>query len=348
MREPAAGDAPAPGTVRAIAPGVLWARMPMPLALDHVNVWLLDDGDSWTVIDTGLPCEAARAAWDALFQGTLAGRPLRRVVCTHMHPDHVGLADWLCRRSGAELWMTQGEYLSALLLSAGVAPTDTASMLALFASHGAPADRTAALAQRGNFYARTVPVLPRAYRRIEAGQTLRLGGRDWLVIGGAGHSPEHAALWCEADGLLISGDMVLPRITTNVSVYPIEPEADALGRYLDSLAPFELLPEHALVLPSHGRPFGGRDGAGALHARIEQLRAHHVERLGRVREACRGTPRSAFELLPHLFSRPLDGHGLGFALGEAIAHANHLWARGDLERRVDAAGGIRFLTREAA
>lgn len=330
-------DAPPPGSAHEIAPGVLWLRMPMPLALDHINLWLLADGDGWTAVDCGLTTDATRTAWEAVFAGPMAGRPLTRVLCTHMHPDHVGLADWLCARWSAPLWMTQGEYLSARVLSAGLAPTDTASMIAHFRDHGAPEDALAQLRDRGNFYARMVPSVPLRYRRIVHGERLRIGGATWEVIEGGGHSPEHASLWCASRGLLIAGDLLLPRITTNVSVFPIEPEADALGRYLQALTRFDALPDDARVLPSHGLPFSG------VHARLRYLREHHAERLAAVRAACADGPRTAAELVPVLFRRKLDAHQLGFALGEAIAHANHLWSCGVLQRSVDGGGTVRYV-----
>ena len=336
--------APQPGHALALGDGVHWLRMPMPLALDHINLWLLDDGDGWTAIDCGLATDAARAAWTQLAATRLPPRPLRRVLCTHMHPDHVGLADWLCAGHGAELLMTQGEYLSARLTAAGLAPTDPDSWLAHYRVHGASDDDLAQLSGRGNFYMRMVPSMPTRYRRIVHDQTLRLGRADWQVIGGGGHSPEHAALWCDAHGLLISGDMLLPRISTNVSVFPIEPDADPLGRYLDSLTRFEPLPADTRVLPSHGLPFVG------VHGRVRQLREHHADRLGAVLQACAAQPLSARELVPVLFRRVLDVHQLSFALGEAIAHAHRLWHGGALERVGDggAASVWRWRTRDAS
>ncbi|OIQ90296.1 putative metallo-hydrolase YflN [mine drainage metagenome] len=327
---------PVPGQLHEVAAGVYWLRMPMPLALDHINLWLLEDGRGWTVVDCGLHTDATREAWEQIFAEGLRGRPITRVVCTHMHPDHIGLADWLCHRWDAPLCMTQGEYLSARLLSAGLPPTDTASMLAHFRLHGADPAHLQELAGRGNFYARMVPSVPHAYQRLVHGQLLRVGRDNWQIIEGGGHSPEHASLWCEARGLLIAGDLLLPRISTNVSVFPIEPEADALGRYLRALARFTALPAGMRVLPSHGLPFTG------AHARVRRLRIHHAERLARVLQACQGQACTAADLIPVLFRRELDAHQLGFALGEAIAHAHRLWHAGALRREFDAQGRARF------
>ncbi len=327
---------PEPGQALAVAPGVYWVRMPMPMALDHVNLWLLDDGNAWTVVDCGLNNDATRGLWDQVFERHLQGRAVQRVICTHMHPDHIGLADWLCRRWQVPLLMTQGEYLSARLISSGLAPTTTEGMLEHFRAHGAAPQHLQDLAARGNMYMQMVPAVPQSFRRLEAGQRLRIGGAEWQVVEGGGHCPEHASLWCAEHGVLISGDLLLPRISTNVSVHAIEPEADALGRYLRSLERFDALDAHTRVLPSHGLPFVG------VHARVRQLREHHADRLHLVLQACAQRPLSAAELIPLLFRRTLDSHQLGFALGEAIAHAHRLWAIGALRRDIDSDGRIRF------
>lgn len=327
---------PEPGTPMPVAPGVHWLRMSMPMALDHINLWLLDDGDAWTVVDTGLNIDTTRQAWEQVFEHHLQGRPVRRVICTHMHPDHIGLADWLCRRWGAPLLMTQGEYLSARLVSAGMEPTDTAGLAEHFRVHGAPPEHLQALGERGNFYKRMVPTVPSTFQRLEDGQQLRIGTSDWQVIVGGGHCPEHASLWCAEHRVLISGDLLLPRISTNVSVYPIEPEADALGRYLRSLERFDALDVATRVLPSHGLPFSGVQG------RVRQLREHHAERLEAVLQACSESALRSADMIPLLFRRKLDTHHLGFAMGEAIAHAHRLWASGALRREADADGVLRF------
>ncbi len=333
---------PEPGHPVQVAPGVHWLRMSMPMALDHINLWLLDDGDAWTVVDTGLNIDSTREAWEQVFQQHLQGRPLARVLCTHMHPDHVGLADWLCRRWNAPLLMTQGEYLSARMVSAGMEPTGTEGLVEHFRVHGAAPEQLQALGARGNFYMRMVPSLPSVFQRIDDGQRLRIGEHEWQVIVGGGHSPEHASLWCAEQRMLISGDLLLPRISTNVSVYPIDPDADALGRYLHSLERFDALDAATRVLPSHGFPFSG------VHGRVRQLREHHAERLEAVLHACAQQALSAADMIPLLFRRQLDTHHLGFALGEAIAHANRLWAVGAVRREADAHGVLRFVAREAA
>jgi glyoxylase-like metal-dependent hydrolase (beta-lactamase superfamily II) len=325
---------PETGTAQQVAPGVHWLRMPLPFALDHINLWLLADGDAWTAVDTGIALDAVKDAW----KSALAGRQLRRQIVTHFHPDHLGLAAWLEAETGAALWMTQGEYLTANVIAAGLAPFDIPSMIAMFCHHGLDPDRCAALDARGNAYRRGVPAIPASFRPIFAGQSLAIGDHAWRVIVGHGHAPEHASLYCEELGVLIAGDMLLPRISTNVSAYAAAPRLDTLSLYLDSIAALTALPADTLVLPSHGRPFRG------LHARVAELQAHHAARCADLLAACADGPRAAGDLLTVLFGRPIDDpHQTMFAMGEAIAHLNYLESQRRLER-TEENGIIRYAT----
>jgi glyoxylase-like metal-dependent hydrolase (beta-lactamase superfamily II) len=329
-------EAPAPGAVRSIAPGVLWLRMALPFALDHINLWLLEDGDGWTLVDTGLGDEPTRALWTRIFADVIGKRPVRRVLVTHYHPDHAGNAGWLCARFGAPLWITQAEYLTAHAVREGVAGYVPGATLALFRANGLDEARQAQMATRGNIYRRQVPEFPDTYRRIMDGERIAIGGRDWHVIAGYGHAPEHASLHCESLGLIISGDMLLPSISTNVSVWAVDPEGDPLGQFLGSIRRYRELPAETLVLPSHGLPFRG------AAARVGQLEAHHEARLAELMEACGEAPRSAAEVLELLFRRKLDTHQMFFAMGEAIAHLHFLERTGRLRRAVGADGVTRF------
>jgi glyoxylase-like metal-dependent hydrolase (beta-lactamase superfamily II) len=336
---------PEAGTRLELAPGVFWLRMELPFALNHINLWLLRDEldlgggpvQGWTVIDCCIASDASRAAWEKVFATQLDGLPVLRVIATHCHPDHVGLADWLCERWSVRLWMTAGEYAFARMMSASLPGADGTAMFPHFQKHGL---RDAAMEEklqaRKHYYASMVPSVPLAYRRLQDGQEVRIGANAWRIITGFGHSPEHASLYCAEAGLLISGDMLLPRISTNVSVFAIEPEANPVRQYLDSLGKFADLAPDVLILPSHGKPFRG------LKTRIDQLQAHHAERLLEVEGACI-IHQSAVDILPIMFKRPLDAHQLTFAIGEALAHLHALWFDGVLERHIDSDGVIRFV-----
>ena len=335
MQHPFAAP-PAPGDTLEVAPGVEWLRMPLPFALDHINLWLVAERDGHTLVDTGYGDAATRALWDAHCEASLTTCPVRAIIVTHYHPDHLGNAAWLAERFGAPVAMTAAEYLTGHAVhgqTAGYAVHDTC---ALFRAHGVDDEHLQAFESRGNRYRAGVPQLPTRFRRLFPGATVRIGGDDWRVIVGYGHSPEHAALYSSARRVLISGDMLLPRISTNVSVWPAEPEGDPLARFLDSLRAFETLPDDTLVLPSHGLPFCG------IATRVAQLREHHAARLAELVDAVGDRGVSAAEIVPVLFRRELDTQQRFFAIGEAIAHLNHLVASGAIARDTDAAGRVRF------
>ncbi|MEQ5840746.1 MBL fold metallo-hydrolase [Paraburkholderia acidicola] len=344
---PFADTLPEPGVAHEVAPGVLWLRMPLPFALDHINLWLLrdeiDGQQGWTAVDCGIASDTIKANWERVFDTVLDGLPILRVIVTHCHPDHLGLAHWLCnggdrQRWNVRLWMSLGEYMMGRVMAAGDGSNAGGEGAARhFARHGLT-DETSldALRNRKSYYGNLVPAVPGQYRRMREGDTIAIGGRTWRVVTGFGHSPEHCALHCEAAGVLISGDMVLPRISTNVSVFDIEPEGNPLALYLHSLGRYETMPADTLALPSHGKPFRG------VHTRIKQLRDHHDARLAEVREACAVKPQSAADIVPMMFKRELDIHQMTFALGEALAHLHLLWLAGELKRTHDADGVIRF------
>ena len=327
---------PTGGETIEIAPGIHWLRMPLPFALDHINLWLLEDGDAWTLVDCGIGDDATRTLWERIFAVRIAGRPVARVIVTHHHPDHAGLASWLIERTGAEFWMPQAEYLAAHAMRDGRAGYDFDNVISLFARNGLAGEQLALLQQRRSNYRSRVPEFPSAYRRLMEGQTHRIGGRGWRVIMGYGHAPEHAALYCEEMGVLISGDMVLPKISTNVSVWANEPEGNPLRLFLDSIAHHAELPATTLTLPSHGLPFRG------LRERVAQLEEHHRLRLGELHEVCEA-PKTAAEVLSTLFRRSLDTHQLFFAMGEAMAHLHLLYYEGRLRRSVAADGVLRYV-----
>ncbi len=328
---------PAPGQTLEVAPGVHWLRMPLPFALDHINLWLLEDADGWTLVDCGIGSAATRELWELHFEHTLRGRPLKQIVVTHYHPDHLGNAQWLSRRFGVPVLMTQSEFLAAHAIIDQRSSHALGDTCALFAAHGMPVAQVAEMQARGNLYKRGVPEVPSVFARLIDGDVVAAAGVHWRVACGYGHSPEHAWLHTSEGSVAISGDMLLPRISTNVSVWPVEPNGDPLGRFLASLRGFAALPPATLVLPSHGLPFRG------IALRVAQLHAHHAARLAELEQALElaQAPISASAMIPVLFRRELDVQQRFFAMGEAIAHLNHLWRNGRIRRNVTA-DGIRF------
>jgi glyoxylase-like metal-dependent hydrolase (beta-lactamase superfamily II) len=338
---------PAAGQATEVAPGIYWLRMGLPFALDHINLWLLRDRlpdpqaparlrEGWTVVDCGIDNPATREAWQQIETSVMQGLPVLRVIVTHMHPDHMGLAHWLCDRWQAPLWMGACEYQAAKLACQGQLGSSSSPSRRFYAQHGWTREEDLAVVQQHmNHYAVLVPDVPPSHVRLMHGLELQIGERTWQCVSGLGHSPEHMALWCAAEHIFISGDMLLPSISSNISVHAQEPDADPLSWFLQSLEQMRgLLPNDSLVLPSHGRPFTG------AHTRVAQLQAHHAERLTELLAACSGKACSAHDVLPVLFKRALNKQQMTFAMGEAIAHLNALWHAGKVQRRVDAADGV--------
>jgi glyoxylase-like metal-dependent hydrolase (beta-lactamase superfamily II) len=326
---------PGEGEMFEVLDGVWWLRMPLPMGgLDHINLWALEDGDGWVLVDCGLGDARTRGLWEALFAGAMGGRPVTRVIATHFHPDHVGHAGWLCGRWDVALEMTRAEYLMARMLQLDVQPEAPQMAIDYWRQAGWPDEVIAA--QRvlpWGRYAKLVPPLPGGYRRLVEGQVLRIGGRDWRVVVGRGHAPEHACLVC--DEAMISGDQVLPRITSNVSVFPTEPLANPLADWLESIRAMRGLDADLLVLPAHNEPFRG------LHTRLDQLDADHEDKLARLAAFCE-VPRTAFACFSVLFRRPVSDGDRAIATGEALAHLHWLEGRGELRRTVEG-GVVRFV-----
>ena len=348
LHYPLADALPAPGTTLEVAPGVRWLRMALPFALDHINLWLLRDVQDgvhgWTAVDCGVANDDTRARWEHIFAQELQGLPLLRVVCTHMHPDHIGLAHWLTERwstlqHACRLWISATDWNVARVLTQPGSDLGGEGAAAFFARHGLTDPVSLAKVRaRTNYYSSMVPQVPQRYRRLMHGMVLTVNGQAWHCMAGYGHAPEHIALHCPALGVLISGDMVLPRISTNVSVHDIEPEGDPLPLFLDSIEAMRSLPENTLVLPSHGKPFVG------LHTRIQQLQDHHRDRFADVLQACAEADCSAADLLPVLFKRTLDLHQTTFAMGESVAHVHALAGRGQLRALPGVDGVLRWRT----
>lgn len=331
--------APAAGDKHPILPGVHWVRLPLPFALDHINVWLLEDGDGWTLVDTGIAIDEVRALWTEALPRLLGGRPLARIVVTHHHPDHLGLAGWLAGRLDAEVWMTAVEHAAACYLYEGRAGADLERTRAHYARNGLREFDPIAPVESGRGYTRVISAPPASIHALRDGERITIGARTWEAMVTGGHADAHLSLHCPDLNALISGDHVLPAISSNISVRPQAPEADPLGCYLDSFARFEALDPGTWVLPSHGRVFTG------LGIRTGQLRSHHARTLEQVRRLC-ARPHSAAALMAHLFPRVHDPLNTMLAFGETLAHAHRLEATGALRRQVNAHGVHEFVLAE--
>jgi glyoxylase-like metal-dependent hydrolase (beta-lactamase superfamily II) len=313
--------APGYGDVFPIAPGVGWTRLPVPGALKHINVWILDDpdsrGDGVAIVDTGLNIPASREAWER----ALGGRRVTRVFVTHFHPDHVGCAGWLCDRHNVRLWMNRTEWLMTRMLTADVRDAPPAEAIAQSVAAGWSEAQVEAMRARGwGSFAKIVSPLPAGHVRLCEGDVIRIGARDWTIWTGSGHTPEHACLI--ADDVMIAGDQVLPRITSNVSLSIMEPEGDPLGDWLASIEKFRALPNDLLVLPAHGEPFKG------LHARLDRLEEGHRVSLDRLHSRLTEVPRRAVDCFSVLFAREIGDDIIGMATGEALAHLRQLEVTG--------------------
>lgn len=334
LRYPFGQEAPDPRTPTEVAPGVFWVGMPLPLkGLERINLWLLEDGEGWALVDTGLATEEARQIWRDVFAKVLGGKPITRVICTHMHPDHLGLAGWICRKFDARLWMSRLEYLTARVLIADTGREAPDEAVRFYRGAGWNEDAIDRYQVMFGGFGKSVSRMPDAFKRISDNDVLTIGSRRWRVIVGCGHSPEHVCLYSEEDKLFISGDQVLPRISSNVSVFPTEPDADPLSDWIWSLQKLRAaVPEDVLTLPAHNEPFYG------LHARLDYLLSGHEKKLDRLESRLREGPRRVPDVFGALFARAIEPSDTIPATGEALAHLNCLIKRGRARRSVDANG----------
>lgn len=321
--------APVPSEPEQIADGVYWARFAMPLSLDHINIWLLEDEAGWTVVDTCLDLPDARQNWQTLFQDFMGGKPVLRVICTHMHPDHVGLAGWISRQFDCELWMSREEYLMCRMMAADTGRPAPQAAIDFYHAAGYTPEQLAHYQTRFGQFGSAISALPDNFRRLVDGETFTIKGRYWQTVVGSGHSPEHMALYCPALKLLISGDQILPRISPNVSVFPTEPAGNPLQAWLRSNALIrDRLPADVLVLPSHEAPFYG------LHVRLSHMLESRERSLVRLLEHL-AEPRRAVDCFSVLFRREIDPSLLGMATGESLAYLNCLLGRRQINRHRD-------------
>jgi glyoxylase-like metal-dependent hydrolase (beta-lactamase superfamily II) len=334
-------EPPAPGETVEIAEGVIWIRMPLPMKLDHVNLYALDDGAGWTVIDTGFGSRKSRAIWEEVMAGPLGGKPVHRVVMTHHHPDHMGNVGWFQSEHGAELLSTRTAWLFARMLWLDDQQRPPPESLEFWRRAGmAPDILTQRAGEKPFNYADIAYPMPLGFTRIQQDDVIEMGGRRWEVHIGNGHAPEHATFWSMDDNLIIAGDQILPSISPNIGVYATEPEADPLAGWLEACERFQpMARDDHLVLGGHKLPFTG------LPIRMRQLIDNHHGALKRLR-AHLAEPHSAAECFAPLFKRTIGMGEYGLALVEAVAHVNHLWHLGEVERSLRDDGAWQYQVRE--
>ena len=326
------GDKPANGHTMEIAPGVYWLRMPLPFSLEHINLWLFSDGDGWVVVDTGLGDDASKDIWRHTFDDAMDGRKVRHVIVTHMHPDHVGCAGWLTRQFDVDLWMSRGEYAMCRILVADTGKPAPDIALDFYKAAGYTPEALERYRKAFGFFGKYITPLPESYRRLYDGLRGPVGDHDWEVVVGRGHSPEHACFYSKEFNLLVSGDQILPAISSNVSVFPTEPEANPLNDWIRSLNDIKTrVPADVLVLPAHGKPFRG------AHERIDQLVNEHLDRLDALLAYCK-EPRRVVDTFPALYRARINKENLMFATGEAIAHLHYLINENQIAVEQDADG----------
>lgn len=326
-------EVPGAGETLEVAPGVIWVRMPLPFALQWINLWLIEDGEGYALVDTGVATEVVREHWRAVFDRVLRGRPITRVICTHMHPDHIGLAGWITRKFRCRLWISRLEYVSCRMLVADTGREAPEEGVRFYRAAGWEEDALDSYRVRFGGFGKAVSRLPDAFRRLEDGETIDIGGRPWRVVTGNGHSPEHVCLWQPELGVFISGDQILPRISSNVSVFPTEPDGDPLSDWMRSCEKLhDTVTGDPLVLPAHNEPFYG------LQARAQHLVVGHERALARVEKRLQQGEKRVVDLFGALFARSIGGDILNMATGETIAHLNCLIARGRAQVRHDGHG----------
>lgn len=326
---------PQDGSTTEIMPGVLWLRMALPFDLDHINLYLLEDNDGWFVVDTGLGTDSTKVAWEAIFTGL--DKPLKGVIVTHMHPDHIGLAGWITEKFQVPLYMTNSEYYTSRALLNTPQESSRWNDREYFTQAGLDKDTVEKIVSSSKGFASVVSPIPLAYQRLRDGDVFAINGKRWEIMVGRGHSPEHACLFCHELHVLLSGDHILPKISPNIGVYSTEPEGNALKDYLSTLQPFLSLPETTLVLPAHNIPFTG------IQDRLNGLRYHHKRHLNALLHACQ-TPQSVVDCLPVMFKRKLSGRNTVFAVAECLSHLNYLMFDKQISRTINDQGVYQYTT----
>ena len=312
--------APQPiGEVSRVVESVHQLKLPVPFPLEFVASYLIQDQDGWTIIDPGFDYPPAREVWEseAARMGLDLDSDVTRIIVTHLHPDHIGLARWLEERSGAPVWMLESEIANARHVwnpSRG-----KEDFVRYMMRHGMDPETAGATAQTTSLGVR----LPEILIPLQPEDRIELGGSEARVIHTPGHSDFHFVLHDERRRLLFAGDHLLLEITPNIGLWTYTAPRP-LQRYLDSIKDLRGL-DADLVFPGHGPLFHDLDG------RIDELAFHHEERLSVMHEALQGEPATAFEVARRVFPDGLSDHQLRFALAETLAHLEHLVDHGRAE-----------------
>lgn len=324
-----------------IAPGIFWTRLPLPFRLDHVNAYIIEDGSGWAIVDTGIADQTTRGIWEKLVSGPLAGRPLTRVIVTHHHADHIGLAGWMCKKFEIELHTSQSTYLTSRNISLSPGTFNAQPYRDFHERNGMDPETTVLVGSAGHRYVQMVASMPSTFTRLISGDTIDIGGREFRALCGDGHAPEQTMLHCPSAGVFLAADQVIDKISPNIIVSASDSNEDPLGHYLKSLEAIKTeIPNGALVLPGNNLPFY------KLHERCEYLVNHNIYKCELIRAACSEQPYSIADLVPVLFPKKLDGYELGVAFGEVHAHVNFLLGVGQLKRRKDKLGNVKFTSAE--
>lgn len=307
--------------------GVYRLAIPLPgaLSMEHINTWIVDEGDSWSLVDCGYDFSPARQAWQGLERTLFAKKPVNRIVVTHHHVDHSGLAGWLSNRYGAAIYMAEAEFNARCQVFLRQGLWSREEGIDFFERAGLTAVEYETVANWLEFNIQGFDRPIGRYRTLDGLDHLSIGEHAWQVITVRGHSPAHTCLYCENLGVLVAGDNLLPSLAAFVGIEPGDSLAfDPLGRFLSDVKQLKELPADTLVLPAHGAPFIG------LHNKLEQVEQHYRALLEKVLCAC-AEPSTVMAITRRFFPERIIQKNPFFTVAKVAAVVNHLLAQRQLE-----------------